>query len=70
MNKSYYDSLNMLKMALLDTRKWAEKVVAGDEMAPEAAAYLWNTITGLQWLVRDEAKRVESLMPIEEDSGE
>jgi hypothetical protein len=68
--KAYYDSLSMLKLALLDARKWAEKVVDESHLTPEASAYLWNTLMGAQCLVREEANRVEALLPETEDGYE
>ena len=61
---SYSLNLLALKGALVEARKYAERVV--EEMVhqqPHNASYLWNNLTGLSFLVREEYNRVKAALP-------
>jgi hypothetical protein len=64
---AYYDSLMMLKLALLEARSHAEKVLAFDTLNASEAGFLWNNLTGMQYVIRQEAERVKATSVLEED---
>jgi hypothetical protein len=65
-------SLNLLalKSALVEARKYAERVIESESIDPHAASFLWNNLTGISYLVREEYTRVKSMLPDDEEAVE